>query len=237
MTTEAPAPTATSPGSPSPIEEMQATASGDGLSLDQHRTMVLDGLNKGFIDRERANEELKLAGAQPLRDDEGAPPPKSPSELTAVEGLPPGNVTDFKMPDNLDELDALVSPGRAPLSDKERVEIQTKVGGWMAAAELPPEIGSYLSKEAGRHMTHMPNYAALPQAEKDAHRLGQMGILQKTWGDKTAEHIALAQAVVDRAEAKQPGLVDFLHTTGLRNNAQVVIHLAMQGKRMAAKAN
>jgi hypothetical protein len=230
------------PGNPTPAEEMQATAGGDGISAAQHREMVLDGLNRGFIDRNRANDELKLAGAEPLKDDEGVSKPKSPEDLASVDDLPAGNVTDFKLPDNLEELDTLVSlkpdgtPGRPVLSDKERVEMQSVVGGWMNAAELPPEIGSYVAKEAGRHVKQMPHYASMPVPEKEAYRLGQMGVLQKLWGDKAAENIALAQSVVDRAEAKQPGLVDFLFHSGLRHNARVVAQLAMQGKRMASRA-
>jgi hypothetical protein len=226
----------------SPTEQMIATAGGDGLSLAQNRDLVLHGYNSGIIDVARANKELALAGGPPLTDAELKPAPTA-ADMALAKDMPPGleggKINDFTLPDLNDINGAFVTTdGKAPpeLTHAETIQIQTQVGGWLAAGEIPREIGSYLAKEAGQFIRTHPRYEQMEAGAKAALKISENSKLIRLWGsDKVKENVDFARAAVKHIESKRPGLLAFLDKTGVGDHATTIIHLALHGRRLTAK--
>lgn len=236
------APTPSLPDNTSAIEIQQATAGGDGLSMQEHRDAVQWGLDHGKIDRARAEKEMDRAGNQlPLADAPAkaiSTPAEFEGDVETLPGFEPAEKSsDYRLPD-ANELNKVLTAGKAgaELTPADTMHIQEQVGGWLHAGRLPPAIGTAIANIAGRHIAEMPGYDTLQAGAKDAYRITERSKLDRMWGDQAPANIALATQLVKEIEAKKPGIVAFLEVTGLGNNSNVIAQLAGQARRLYSKA-
>jgi hypothetical protein len=228
---------------PPTAQELPPTSQDGGLSLQQHRDSYQFLIDRGFMSKDVAEQKMREAGNELPLVGFAAPEPKSVAgklegDVASLPGFEPGRVQDYQLP-NLNDLHHLADGQNGEklpdLTGKETMELQQRYGGWMEAAKLPPAIGSAVAKIAAKHIADMPRYAAMENGAQEAYRLGQMGKLQKLWGDKTGENIALARQLVNEIEAKRPGIKEFFDKSGIGSNADTIAQLATHARRLQAQ--
>ena len=88
-------------------------------------------------------------------------------------------------------------------------------------ARIPASVGSDLAK---RMFASFPK-DEVPEAQLRADKHRAMDYLNKLWGDRTQTNIALANALLDRLDARLPVFKHGLKHSGLANDPMVIVAL------------
>ena len=71
--------------------------------------------------------------------------------------------------------------------------------------------------------------------QRELHGRQAQAQIERLFGDKASERIALARQMIHELEAKKPGLIRYLEETGAGNSVALIANLALHGERLKAR--
>jgi len=189
-----------------------------GMSRQLYQTAA-----DGGADLVKLNAEWKEAGGQGDITATKAPDaaPVGEQEILDKE-LPAAKPEEYQLP---------------PIDSKDSAEI-TRIAattrGWLAEAQLPKEIGSYIAKEAGAVAA---KFEKMTDGQKEVFQVAERAKLDRLWGPNAQRNIDVARQLVREIAATErgKGVVEFLERSGAGNSATVIAQLAQHGLRLAAR--
>ena len=197
---------------------------GDGFTMTvnqeftpkQLHAMAEHEVKAGRLTREQANQMLANDGVGPLAD------PTDPNSPDAIvdQQFPPAEPHQFRLPE-------------IKFDDDPTGETAERVGvlarHWMAEARFTRELGNFVLEEAERTSRQWQKMS--PQ-QQNAYKNEQYSYLQKAYGKNTQAKLNRAIALVNRIDAKIPGLKAMLDHTGAGANAMIVTKFILQADLM-----
>lgn len=205
------------------IDEPGTRGASSGLPPAEAAKMAGWLVADGKITQAQAAEALAADGfAPPTAPEAEADLSDAAGEIDAAFPVPESS-TAYRLPP-LDE-SAFQSPAQMREAD-------TRLRTWLHTAQLPATVGTYLAGEIARVAK---DYEKMDPGARTLHRQREEAQLGRVLGPNAGERIAAARRLVQEIEAKQPGLVHFLETTGAGNSAFVVAQLATHAERLAAR--
>jgi len=200
------------------VTPMAGAGQGD-FTPEQIQQLAAWAVEDGQLTREQANAMLAADGGEPLID---APPIGSvAAEIDAA--FPPAKPMEFEIPS--------FAPDDAPLTP-EMIEFDGRARGWLSTAGFTAGIGSAIAKEIAQVADA---WEKMNPTERELWDRGEQAKLDGMWGDQKPAKMELARQLIRELEAKSPGVVELLETTGAGNSAMVAAQLALHAERLAAK--
>jgi hypothetical protein len=163
-------------------------------------------IEQGLMTREElANQTMGQSGPIQTHD---------MSALDAAIFAPPKDASGY-------DFSGMAMPSTSEIAPDELNQITTSMREAFLDARIPSSVGSDLAKRmfASFDKEEMPE----PQLRADKHRA--LDYLNKLWGDRTENNIALANALVDRLDARLPVFKQGLKHSGLANDPMVIVAL------------
>ena len=102
---------------------------------------------------------------------------------------------------------------------------------WGKLRDVTDPVSS-LAKQVGEVVAKT---AQMNEVDREIWARTEFAQIERVWGDKTGEKLALARQLVLEIERKQPGLVDYLNATGAGDSAMVIMQLGNQAELLQAK--
>lgn len=189
------------------------------INTDQARKMA-DWCVEFGMTREVADAKLKAEGIDPV----GQAPVLDPNsfEATFDKNFPAAKPHEYSLP--------RIADG----ADQAQVEMEhSAFRGWLAAAELPMELGNSLIRNADRDRLELAKMKTPIEITSWANR--QENDLKRVWGEQYQSNLDLAKKFLGQIEAKSPGVKEFLGHTGLSHSASVIVSLYNQAQRITAR--
>jgi hypothetical protein len=166
-------------------------------------------------------QSLPLQGGAPSAAAPAAPPaPAAAGDM----GLPAGKLTDFELGQHFkNEKGEVDDRGHAA-----HVEVAT----WMAAAHLPGSVGTEIGRVAA---DFAPQWQEMTQEDRNNYAAATRTDLTRLWGPSATDKLGMARLLVAELGAKHKGVVDFLERSGAGSHSGVIVQLAHQAERLAAR--
>lgn len=202
------APNSPSPAAPLVSSEPQIAGPENELTPSETSTMIAwakEDLLKGKITQDQADKIFRQLAATP---EQKAPDTRTPEQKRWDQVFPAAKPEDFTIPWEI--------PG--PLMTKEDREADQTVRTWMTGAGLDRGTGNSLVTSIERVAIETKGLSA-DQLEHYGHM--EFEKLQKAHGDKLEDRLRLVGKMVAEIEAKKPGVIQFLQSKGVGDNAIV----------------
>jgi hypothetical protein len=181
-------------------------------------------------------------GGNPSRTPEATPePPDGPDEPTIAELDEQRRQTEEARAERMFDLPMDVDNPRfdEPELDRFTVEVPEDMASNLAEGEAA-QIGQAFV-EAGLGLTTAASFLKMgieavqrgpmsPEAA-ETRNAAAMAELQKRWGDRTAEKLAEARAMISVAERRWPNIRDFLDRSGLGSDPKLIQQLVARAER------
>lgn len=177
---------------------------------DQLRGLAAQEVKAGRLTQAQADELLKADGVT-----------GGGAALAELDGFEAAKPHEYQMPNST----AISTPQQRAADMKFRT--------WLADARFPKNIGSALAAEASRVLKQ---HAAMSEGEKELFKRTEAFQLKKLWGDKFEERRALGLKLLTELDQKQPGVLDFIDTSGLGNSALIISLVHGQAERLLARS-
>jgi hypothetical protein len=209
-----PAPVA--PATTSSIE-VNATPSPEALAFVQ---WIREDLAAGKMTEAQADQALKEVNGQGL--DQLTADKRTGSERAYDEAHPVVKAHDIPWPYAPDQEN---SP--------EYSAFRNSINGYFVDAGVTKETAAFILKQADAF-----GHRSEKWDENDHVLFGrsEMAKLECVFGDQLPQKLELARQMVQKLEAKRPGLADWLDTTGLGNDAGVILALANHCARLSTRS-
>lgn len=187
----------------------------------QERKLAEWAVEDGTLSREEANDALRASGLDPLDAPANVDPDSAAGQIDAA--FPPAEPNDYELPPLIDEGEPYDENVQA--LDEARRQ-------WLAAARLPKGIGESIVRHIHESAA---NYRTLDQDARQLQYETEIARVREHFGDDADRMIGLAAKLTDEIDAVYPGLKKVLEDTGAANSRYVVIQLALQADRLAAR--
>jgi hypothetical protein len=183
--------------------------------------------------KEQADNDLKVgkidaathAGIMgELGFNQQAPAQAAPDEVgayLAAEGFAPAKPSELRLRQHLPE-------NMTP----ELRKAEESITGWITEARLPSGIANAIVADIAKSGD---KWQTMDDTQREIHAQQTRTQLEKLWGDKAPERIALAQRLIRELDARRPGLIRFLDESGAGNSTFLIAQLGMHAERLAAR--
>jgi hypothetical protein len=160
----------------------------------------------------------------------------------AEHGLPPANpATPTRFEADFDRNFAPAKPEDYPMpyasgSNSEEVATEQAAQGafrqWLAAGDFPRDLGGALMEALTRDVKELRGKT---NAERASWRTRQESNLRNVWGDKMAEKVGEAEALLALIERRKPGISRVFRYADISYSASAVMALQQQAARLKAR--
>lgn len=210
--------------------------------LSTHDVMASALIERGIITPEAAAADRAALQAQ--LSGEPAPATAEPATSTA-QALSAEGITPQAAHPDADPIEASVwaapagitaydlAQGPAPAGTEPAPEFEAANRAAFFAAGIPQSVGNHIARLWNDTMARgeVPNDAQL-----EASRRETLAALNKHWGAETQANLARAKTVVQVMAKHQPAIWQMLETSGLGNNAWLIMTLANMARAREPKA-
>lgn len=207
---------------PAVSSEPQIASPENELSASETSTMIQwtkEDLLKGKITQDQADKIFRQLAATP---EQTAPDTRTPEQKQWDHVFPAAKAEDFHIPWEIP----------SPLMSPQDKEADSLVRTWMTGAGLDRGTGNSLVTSIERVAKETKGMTA-DQLEHYGHT--EFEKLHKAYGDKLEDRLRLVGKMVSEIEAKKPGVIQFLQSKGVGDNAIVANMLIAAADRYYAR--